>query len=106
MPEPANVFLVEEVERLSGYQVQVVAATVRDIRATLQAYLPNESVFVIDDIIDDVNPDEFTVIDQPVQDITNIEQIRKLKVDKQVPVHGAIEPYAVMVKKIRSAPKG
>src|SRR5204863_3173795 len=75
VPEPANVFLVEEVERLSGYQVQVVAATVRDIRATLQAYLPNESVFVIDDIIDDVNPDEFTVIDQPVQDIASVEQM-------------------------------
>src|SRR5215213_7507767 len=55
VPEPANVFLVEEIERMSGYQVQVVAATVRDIKATLQTYLPNESVFVIDDIIDDVN---------------------------------------------------
>jgi type IV pilus assembly protein PilB len=75
IPEPANVFLVEEIERLSGYQVQVVAATARDIRSTIQAYLPNESVFVIDDIIDDVNPEEFTVIDQVVQDITNIEQM-------------------------------
>jgi type IV pilus assembly protein PilB len=75
VPEPANVFLVEEIERLCGYQVQVVAATVRDIRSTLQAYLPNESVFVIDDIIDDVNPEEFSVIDQPVQDITNVEQM-------------------------------
>ena len=27
VPEPANVFLLEEIERLSGYQVQVVAAT-------------------------------------------------------------------------------
>src|SRR2546421_591991 len=71
IPEPANVFLVEEIERLSGLQVQVVAATVRDIRATLQAYLPNESVFVIDDIIEDVNPEEFSVIDHVVQDITN-----------------------------------
>jgi type IV pilus assembly protein PilB len=75
VPEPANVFLVEEIERLSGYQVQVVAATVRDIRSTLQAYLPNESVFVIDDIIDDVDPDEFSVIDQTVQDITSVEQM-------------------------------
>src|SRR3982751_3304807 len=75
VPEPANVFLVEEIERLSCYQVQVVAATVRDIRATLQGYLPSESVFVIDDIIEDVNPEEFTVIDQPVQDIANIEQM-------------------------------
>src|SRR3954453_5749658 len=75
VPEPANVFLVEEIERLSGFHVQVVAATVRDIRATLQAYLPNESVFVIDDIIEDVNPEEFTVIDHVVQDISNIEQM-------------------------------
>jgi len=75
VPEPANVFLVEEIERICGYVVQVVAATVRDIKATLQAYLPNESVFVIDDIIDDVNPEEFTVLDQPVQDITNLEQV-------------------------------
>src|SRR6267154_2086583 len=70
VPEPANVFLLEEIERLSACHVQVVASTVRDIRSTLQAYLPNESVFVIDDIIDDVNPDEFSVIDDaPVQDI-------------------------------------
>ena len=38
--------------------------------------------------------------------IDNIEKIRKLKVDKQVPVHGAIQSYADMVKTIRSAPKG
>src|SRR3954452_22976975 len=75
VPEPANVFLLEEIERLSGYQVQVVAATTRDIRSTLQAYLPSESVFVIDDIIDDVNPDEFSVIDQTIQDITSVEQM-------------------------------
>src|SRR3954447_20284561 len=39
VPEPANVFLLEEIERLSGYKVQVVAATVRDIKACLQTYL-------------------------------------------------------------------
>src|SRR5688500_1157232 len=75
VPEPANVFLVEEIERLSGYPVQVVAATVRDIRATMQAYLPAESVFVIDEIIDDVNPDEFAVINQPVHEVANVEQM-------------------------------
>ena len=74
VPEPANVFLLEEIERLSGYQVQVVAATTRDIKATLQAYLPNDKVFVIDDIIEEVKPEEFTLIEAPVQDITNLEQ--------------------------------
>jgi type IV pilus assembly protein PilB len=74
VPEPANVFLLEEIERLSSYQVQVVAATTRDIKATLQTYLPNDKVFVIDDIIEEVKPEEFALIETPVQDITNLEQ--------------------------------
>src|SRR5215211_3391642 len=75
VPEPANVFLLEEIERLSGYQVQVVAATTRDIKATLQAYLPNDKVFVIDDIIEEVKPEDFALIDMTakVQDIANLE---------------------------------
>ena len=73
--EPANVFLLEEIERISSYAVQLVAATAKDIRATLQSYLPNDKVFVIDEIIDDVNPDEFTLVEQTkIEDITNLEQ--------------------------------
>ncbi len=73
--EPANVFLLEEIERLSGHQVQVVAATSRDIRNTLQTYLPQDKVFVIDDIIEEVKPEEFALIEQKqVQDLANLEQ--------------------------------
>src|SRR5205814_7973693 len=61
--EPANVFLLEEIERVSGYTVQLVAATSRDIKATLQTYLPNDRVFVIDDIIEDAQPEDFTLIE-------------------------------------------
>src|SRR5450432_3462514 len=74
VPEPANVFLLEEIERLSGYGVQLVAATTRDIKATLQAYLPNDKVFVIDDIIEEVKPEEFALIENKIEDITNLEQ--------------------------------
>jgi type IV pilus assembly protein PilB len=75
VPEPANVFLIEEIERLAGYPVQVVAATTHDIRATIQAYLPSENVFVIDDIIDDVKPEEFSLIERQVEDISDLEQM-------------------------------
>lgn len=72
--EPANVFLAEEIERVSGFSVQLVAATSRDIKATLQTYLPNDKVFVIDDIIEDVQPEEFTLIEAAkVEDIANLE---------------------------------
>jgi type IV pilus assembly protein PilB len=73
VPEPANVFLLEEVERVSGYHVQLVAATSRDIKATLQTYLPNDKIFVIDDIIEEVQPEEFKLLEAKVEDIANLE---------------------------------
>src|SRR4030095_10393889 len=73
VPEPANVFLLEEIERESGYQVQLVAATSRDIKATLQTYLPNDKIFVIDDIIEEVKPEEFALIEAKVEDNTNLD---------------------------------
>ena len=48
MAEPSNLFLVEQIERRTGHSVQVVAATLGDIRSTLEAYLHEEKVFVVD----------------------------------------------------------
>ena len=74
VPEPANVFIFEEIERISGHHVQVVAATAHDIRATLQTYLPNESVFVIDDIMEEVSFEEFKLSEVEALDIGSLEQ--------------------------------
>jgi len=52
LAEPANLFLIEEIERLAGYPAQIVAATSRDIRSTLDAYLPESGGFVVDAIED------------------------------------------------------
>src|SRR4030042_81378 len=38
--EPTNVFLIDEIERISGCRVQVVCSTSKDIKATLQTHLP------------------------------------------------------------------
>lgn len=62
VPEPANLFLIEEIERMAGYPAQVVAATARDITATLRAYLPEANVFVIDDLIDEAQAGEITLV--------------------------------------------
>src|SRR5665213_151800 len=63
--EPANLFLLEEIERRTGYSLQVVAATAHDIRATLEAYLPEEQVFVVDDIGPEGAGQSFTLLDRP-----------------------------------------
>jgi type IV pilus assembly protein PilB len=73
--EPTNVFLIDEIERISGCKVQVVCATTDDIKATLQTYLPAANVFVIDDIIDDEGLDDFTLIENIAEDISNLEEV-------------------------------
>ncbi|MBN1788331.1 MAG: Flp pilus assembly complex ATPase component TadA [Sedimentisphaerales bacterium] len=73
--EPTNVFLIDEIERLSGCKVQVVCATAKDIRATLQAYMPASNVFVIDDIIDETGLEDFSLVENISEDITNLEEV-------------------------------
>jgi type IV pilus assembly protein PilB len=73
--EPTNVFLIDEIARLSGCPVQVVCATAKDIQATLQAYMPASNVFVIDDIIDETGLDDFTLIENVSEDIANLEEV-------------------------------
>jgi len=73
--EPTNVFLMDELERISGCKIQVVCATAKDIKATLQSYLPAANVFVIDDIIDEEGLEDFTLIENIAQDIGSLEEI-------------------------------
>jgi type IV pilus assembly protein PilB len=54
--------------------VQVVCATVKDIHATLQTYMPAANVFVIDDIIDDAALEDFALIESITEDISELEQ--------------------------------
>lgn len=73
--EPTNVFLIDEIERLCGCMVQIVCATAKDIAQTLQAYMPASNVFVIDDIIDETGLDDFTLIENISEDISNLEEV-------------------------------
>ena len=73
--EPTDVFLIDEIKRISGCKVWVICATARDIKATLQTYLPAANVFVIDDIIDDEGLEDFTLIESIAEDISNLEEV-------------------------------
>ncbi len=73
--EPANVFLIEEVERITGLEVQVVCATARGIRSTLETHLPAANVFVIDDIFDEGGDADLSLVEPRSEDITDLEMI-------------------------------
>ncbi len=66
--EPANLFQMDEIEQITGYKVQMVCATTKDIQATLRAYSPSASVFVVDDLIEEKQLDHFKVVENSVQD--------------------------------------
>ena len=72
--EPSNLFLIEEIRGLSNLQVQIVAATPKDIRRMITS-LPNSKVFVIDDIIEDSEKADVTLIEEAIEDISDTEEV-------------------------------
>ena len=73
--EPANLYLIEEIGRLSGCAVQLVVATRKDIDASIENYLPTASVFVIDDIYEDIAETDFSVIERETAEIADLKEV-------------------------------
>jgi type IV pilus assembly protein PilB len=71
--EPSNLFLIDEIRSLASVQVQIVAASTKDIRRMITS-LPNSKVFVIDDIIEDSDQANVTLIEEVVEDIGDIDE--------------------------------
>ena len=73
MSEPSNVFLMEEITRTTGLGVDVVCATTKDIKSTLETHLPAANVFVIDDILDEEQTGDLSLVETKVEDISDLE---------------------------------
>lgn len=73
--EPANLYLIEEIRRISGCEVQLAVATRADIDASIKSYLPTASVFVIDDIYEDVAETDFSVIEREAAEISDLREV-------------------------------
>ena len=78
--EPSDVFLLDRLKAAARCDVQLAIASARDIRRTLQTYLPDSQVFVIDDIIDDVQGDAVELIEESIDDIVNPSQLEGIEV--------------------------
>jgi type IV pilus assembly protein PilB len=73
--EPTNLFLIEEIQRRTGFEVQIVAVTASEIDATLRSYLPAANVFVIDDIYEDIDDADFSIIEKQVTELSDLEEV-------------------------------
>ena len=73
--EVSNLYLFEDIQRRTGHHVRVVAATKCDIDAAIEGYLPAANVFVIDEIYEDVQDADFSLIEREVAELTDLEEI-------------------------------
>src|SRR6476619_7199445 len=69
LTEPSNLFLIDEIRGLTHLEIQIVSTTAKDVRRMITT-LPDSKTFVIDDIIDENQQGDVTVI-EAVQDITD-----------------------------------
>jgi type IV pilus assembly protein PilB len=74
LSEPTNLFLLDEMSRATNLQVQVVVASPKDIRRMITT-LPDSKTFVIDDIIEDHDQSEVTLIETTIDDIGDATEI-------------------------------
>jgi len=101
-PKPLNLQLVDDTLTLrdATMEVQLYHLLDNDREGTnLFAYVPKERLLVQADLYDSTW--DRHLWGQNVLD--NIER-RKLKVDRDIPVHGAMEPFAAMVQNIKAKP--
>jgi len=69
LTEPSNLFLIDEIRGLTHLEIQIVSTTAKDVRRMITT-LPDSKTFVIDDIIDENQQGDVTII-EAVQDITD-----------------------------------
>ncbi|HUG66961.1 MAG TPA: ATPase, T2SS/T4P/T4SS family [Pirellulaceae bacterium] len=72
--EPSNLFLIDELRNQTDKEIQIVAASAKDIRRMITS-LPDSKVFVIDDIIEDSDQTEVTLIENAIEDIGDVEEV-------------------------------
>jgi type IV pilus assembly protein PilB len=73
--EPANLYLFEEIRRRTQKTVQIVATTAGEIRSALESYVPAANVFVIDDIVGEVDEHSFSVVEREIAEIEDLREI-------------------------------
>jgi type IV pilus assembly protein PilB len=72
--EPSNLFLIDELRTLTSKDISIVASTAKDIRRMI-TNLPNSKVFVIDDIIENADDSDVTLIEEAIDDIGDVAEI-------------------------------
>ncbi|MFZ9915441.1 MAG: ATPase, T2SS/T4P/T4SS family, partial [Phycisphaerales bacterium] len=66
---------VDELRTRTKHDVQIVATTAGEIRAALDAYVPAANVFVIDDIVGEIDEHSLSVVEGDVAEIDDLREV-------------------------------
>ena len=73
--DPSNIYLFEDIERRTGFKVQVAAACPDELSAAIESWLPAANVFVIDDLETEGGDADLTVLERQVAELTDLAEI-------------------------------
>ncbi len=73
--DPSNIYLFEDIERRTGFKVQVAAACPDELSAAIESWLPAANVFVIDDLETEAGDADLTVLERQVAELTDLAEI-------------------------------
>ena len=72
--DPSNVFIAEEISRLTGHQVQLVVATLDDIHTVISSMREvSEDVFDLGDDVNSFDVDDVSIVEEHSIDMANME---------------------------------
>jgi type IV pilus assembly protein PilB len=73
-PDPTNIFLLDEVRRNTGMNLEVKVCPSEDIKTILTALDEGSTDFRVDEIIADIQDDDIEVVNSEEEDLSNLEQ--------------------------------
>jgi len=76
--DPLNIIVVDSLNQLTGLTIQIVVAGSEGITRTIRQILNSRQAFMVDEIIENIQEDDFRVVEQQIDDIDNIEEMAGL----------------------------
>ncbi|NOZ87762.1 MAG: type IV-A pilus assembly ATPase PilB [Deltaproteobacteria bacterium] len=82
MSDPSNIYAIDDIKFLTGYNIEVVVASDAAIKRAIEKYYEEETGLTYDDVLEDFDPDEIEVSDD--DDSVDIVELKKSSEDAPV----------------------
>jgi type IV pilus assembly protein PilB len=78
MADPTNIFVIDEMRRVTNCAVQPVLCRADEIAEAIKSAVLNQNAFGIDNIIEDIREDDVQVIDERIHEFADLKEVAGL----------------------------